>query len=355
MNVLINISHPAHVHFFRNSINILKKRGHTVIVSARRKEFTTSLLDFYGIEYTLLTTKGSGLPGLVKELLLQQILLAKILLRQKVDIMLQIGGIFNAPIGRLFNIPTIAISDTENDKKGNLVSFTLSRHILLPTCFDHITGGNWKKQIHYPGYHELAYLSPKYFSDDIKPDDKILVRFVGWGAGHDLGEKWLSDKQKTELVRILKEYGTVHISSEMKLPAELGQYSYQIHPAEIHDFMKNCKLVVGESATMTSEAACLGIPAIFISNTGRGYTTEQDEKYDLIKHFRLSQWNDIVKCVKDYASQDLHTIWQKKRRLMLRDKIDVTAWLVDLIENYPAGINIAKDGNFERYLLTCVD
>ena len=57
--------------------------------------------------------------------------------------------------------------------------------------------------------------------------------------------------------------------------------------------MMKCRMVIGESATMASEAACLGIPAIFISNTGRGYTTEQDKKYGLIKHYRLNQWEEI--------------------------------------------------------------
>jgi len=313
------------------------------------------LLRAYGMAYHPLTTKGRGLVGLVRELLTQQLEIARLLHQQPADIMLQLGGIFNAPIGRFLRIPTLAISDTENDRWGNRLSFSVSKHVLLPTCFDHRTGGTWPNQISYPGYHELAYLAPRYFPDQIAPQMKFLLRFVGWGAGHDIGENCLAATQKIALVELLKPYGTVHVSSEMPLPPEIESHGCRIHPSEIHDFMKTCKLVVGESATMASEAACLGIPAVFISDTGRGYTTEQDRKYGLIRHYRLNQWDAILACVKAWAAQDLKTEWQRKRRRMLQDKIDVTAWLVDLIENYPASIDAARRGAFERYRITCAD
>jgi predicted glycosyltransferase len=115
-----------------------------------------------------------------------------------------------------------------------------------------------------------------------------------------------------------------------------------------------CRMVIGESATMASEAACLGIPAIFISNTGRGYTTEQDKKYGLIKHYRLNQWKEIVDRLKQWGSQDMTDEWQKKRRNMLNDKMDVTSWLVDLVQDYPKSIHDSQRGNFERYYIKCV-
>ncbi len=349
MNIFFNISHPAHVHFFKHAMTILSQRGHHIIAGARNKEFTVDLLKAYHIQHVILTSKGKGLAGLIKELAEQQIKLSKIIREYSIDIMLQISGIFNAPVGRFYNIPTFAISDTENDKWGNMFSFKLSRHLLSPTCFDHDTGGAWSNQIHYPGYHELAYMSPKYFPEEITYENKFLVRFVGWGAGHDIGETGLSKSQKIEIVNILKKFGNVYISSESPLPDEIAEFACKFHPAEIHDFMKKCRLIVGESATMASESACLGIPAIFISNTGRGYTTEEDKKYGLIKHYRLNQWDEIVKTLRLWASSSLKDEWQKKRWDMLKDKIEVTDWLVDLVENYPDSIQDAKNGNFKKY------
>ena len=351
MNIFVNISHPAHVHFFKNAIKILSQRGHNVITGARYKEFTIDLLNAYKIKHTVLTRKGQGLIGLIKELIKQQFKISKIIRENQLDLMLQISGIFNAPVGRYYGVPTLAFSDTENDKWGNKLSFSLSRHVIMPTCFDHAIGGSWKNQIHYPGYHELAYLVPRYLTKKIEPENKFLVRFVGWQAGHDIGEKGLSIDQKIEIVNILKNFGSVHITSEAPLPDEIAEFACKIHPSEIHDFMVSCKMIVGESATMASEAACMGIPAIFISNTGRGYTTEQDKKYGLIKHYQLKQWNEIVRTMKEWASQDLRNEWQERRRNMLKDKIDVTAWMVDLVENYPNSITKAKSGSFSSYVL----
>jgi len=69
MNILINYSHPAHVHFFKNATRILKKKGHKIIAVSRDKEFTIDLLNAYDMGHQVLTNKGKGLIGLIKELL----------------------------------------------------------------------------------------------------------------------------------------------------------------------------------------------------------------------------------------------------------------------------------------------
>ncbi|MBF0224829.1 MAG: DUF354 domain-containing protein [Desulfobacterales bacterium] len=355
MNIFFNISHPAHVHFFKNAISILERNGHKIIVASRKKEFTINLLNSYNIKHEVLTDYGIGFLGLLKELFQQQIKIARIIKKQPIDLMLQIGGIFNAPIGKVYKIPTLAFSDTENVTWGNKISFGLSSHVFCPTCFDTEFGGKWKNQILYPGYHELAYLAPEYVKKTFNRENNFLVRFVGWGASHDIGEKGLTRAQKIEIVQILSSFGKVHISSEGQLPDEIINFSSKVPIESIHEFMTTCRMIVGESATMASEAACLGIPAIFISNTGRGYTTEEDNKYRLIKHYHINQWKDILKTIREWASNDLFDEWQKKRWNMLKEKIYVTNWLVDLIENYPQSVIEAKKGNFERYYIKCAE
>ena len=351
MNLFYNISHPAHYHFFKNSMTVLKKRGHNIIIGARDKEFVLQLLEADNQKYNLLTKKGVGFFGLICELFKQQILINRIIKKNSIDLMLQIGGIFNAPIGKLRNIPTFAFSDTENDIWGNKLSFRLSSYVFMPTSFDHNYGGYFKNEIHYPGYHELAYLSPNLIEPIKRPENKYLLRFVGWGAGHDIGETSLSEVQKIELVNVLLNYGKVYISSESKLPDKIEKHAINFHPSKIHEFMKSCKLIIGESATMTSEAACMGIPSVFISNTGRGYTTEQDEKFGLVKYFKINQWDEIKTTLIDWASKDLFNEWQEKRIKMLNSKIDVNTWLVDLIENHDNIIREAKNNKFNKYYL----
>ena len=91
-----------------------------------------------------------------------------------------------------------------------------------------------------------------------KTEDKFLVRFVGWGAGHDLGEKWLSEKQKLKLVSILKRYGSVYISSEMPLPNGLAKFACNIPPSDIHGFMKTCKMIVVTCSSMLRKSSEIG-------------------------------------------------------------------------------------------------
>lgn len=335
MNIFFNISHPAHVHLFKNSIKTLESKGHNITTGVRIKEFAVELLDDADIEYTLMTKKRNGAHGLLLELVLQQYKIAKLIRKHRFDLMVQMNGIFNAPIGKMCNIPTIALSDTEIDRIANRISFSLTRAVLSPTCFDAEMGGRFTSQLFYPGYHELAYLAPANLIKTPTYENRFLVRFVSWGAGHDIGEKGLGRTKKIELVKSLAKIGEVFVSSEGPLPEEISEYAFSLHPGEMHEFMLGCKLIVGESATMASEAACMGIPAVYISDIGRGYTTEQDQKYGLIKHFRSDQWDQVTTTLKKWAEDDNSDLWQEKRHKMLADKIDVTSFLVNFIEDFP--------------------
>lgn len=57
MVVLIDIGHPAHVHYFRNFIHEVTKNGYKIIVVARDKEVSQELLKAYNIEYI---SRGKG-------------------------------------------------------------------------------------------------------------------------------------------------------------------------------------------------------------------------------------------------------------------------------------------------------
>ena len=43
--VLVDITHPAHVHFFRNAIDLWKDQGWQVLITARDKDICLQLLD----------------------------------------------------------------------------------------------------------------------------------------------------------------------------------------------------------------------------------------------------------------------------------------------------------------------
>lgn len=62
MKILFDMGHPAHVHFFKNAIWELEKRGHQVKVTAREKDVTLELLGAYKIPYVVRGRLSTGEP-----------------------------------------------------------------------------------------------------------------------------------------------------------------------------------------------------------------------------------------------------------------------------------------------------
>jgi len=102
----------------------------------------------------------------------------------------------------------------------------------------------------------------------------------------------------------------------------------------MHSVMYYATLLIGESSTMASECAVLGTPSIFISTSRRGYTDEEEEKYDMLYTFddpKKGQKQAMKKTLQLLSRKNLKKEWQNKAEMMLKDKIDVTKWMVTLV------------------------
>lgn len=333
MNVLIDILHPAHVHFFRNLRSLLAADGDTVIVTARRKEMSLRLLESYGIDHIHISDQKSG-GGLISEMLVRTVRLMRICRARRPSLLMGIMGPSIAVAGRLLRIPAWVFYDTENAWITNWFAYPLATRVYTPACYQ---GADRRNQIRYPGYHELAYLHPNRFTadpdvlrvDGVDPEAPYsIVRFVGWQASHDIGERGLALDDKIRLVAAIEKHGRVFISSEAPLPPELADRRCPVQITRIHDLIAGARVVVGESATMASEAAVLGVPALFISDTLRGYTVEEERKYGLVWNLSRSQVPQaceiIDRLLRDPAGR---SACQEKRRRLLNDTCDVTAYI----------------------------
>lgn len=340
MTILIDILHPAHVHVFRNLYGELTKRGHRVIVTAREKEFSIALLKEYGIPYVLISRQRAGI-GLAWEMVTRTLRLINLCRKEKPRLLMGIMGPSIAVAGRSLGIPAWIFYDTENAKITNWFAYPLAKRIYTPQCYE---GRDRKNQIRYPGYHELAYLHPNRFtpSEDVLRSYKIdpaksftIVRFVGWQASHDLAEKGLSNQEKINLVRSLQHFGSVYVTSESGLPDELRPNCLSIRFRDIHHILAYANLVIGESATMASEAAVLGVPAVFISDTGRGYTTEEEKRYGLAWNFTRAQLGEALQqAQRILGGQTSKDKFKQKRRVLLSERIDLTSYMLDEVERF---------------------
>lgn len=337
--ILIDICHPAHVHFFKNVIGVLNHRGHEILVTSREKEVAVRLLEDLEVDHCMLSSASKGgVIGMLKELISRNFRLYKVARRFKPDVMAAIGGIFVAHVGRLTNIPSIVFYDTENATLQNALTYPFASRVCVPRAYE-----SWlpKRSERYDGYHELAYLHPDYFKPDYaeavanglsQSGDTFLVRVVSWNANHDLNEKGWSIELLQAVVSFLGRRGKVIVSSEGGLPDELAPYGYAGNPSSMHHVMAFCSLYVGESATMASESVVLGVPAIYAAHTGRGYCNEQEARYDMLRNINGLNESALIDCIRDLLTITPDEI-SKRHRDLLSDTIDVVEYSASLIEN----------------------
>jgi uncharacterized protein len=357
VRILIDIGHPAHVHYFRNLVRNLSSRGNEVLFTTRDKEVTLDLLNHHNLKYVNFGKPYKGTVGKIKGLAIFDSKLLAVAAKYKPDIFLSAGSMYAAQVAWLLRKPHITIEDTYNMEQVRLYRpFT---KVILTGDYIHPSMG--KKQISYPGYQELAYLHPNRFTPDksvpqelgIAPEEKfVLLRFVSWEATHDKGHKGMSNENKIKAVREFQQFARVFISSEKPLPKELDDHSVKIHPARIHDVISFASLLFGESSTMASEAAMLGTPSIYLKDGSTFLTQSQEEKYNLVFNYSESpedQQRAIQKGCDLLKVPWLKEEWRRRRDLMLKDKIDVTAFLVWFVENYPESVRVMKENPEYQY------
>ncbi len=174
------------------------------------------------------------------------------------------------------------------------------------------------------------------------------MRFNAFKAHNDTGVKGLSLSNKIQLIDLLKPYGKIFITTERNIEAELEEYRLKISPEKIHSLMAFATLFLGDSQTMSSEAAVLGIPSLRCNSfAGRiSYLEEEEHKYGLTFGFKPEQFPEMVIKLKELLSMpNLKEEFQQRRQNMLADKIDVTSFWLWFIENYPESISMIKDEN----------
>lgn len=342
MNILIDIGHPAHVHLFKHFALEMEKRGHQLLFTCREKEFNIDLLKTYSFAFKTFGKKYQSrfgkLYGMV-EFGIKEFLAG---LKFKPDILLSHGSIYAAHASFFLRKPHISLEDTYNFEQLRLY-LPFSKAVLTGD-YEHPSLG--KKEIRYAGYHELAYLHPNYFRSDknvldlmgIKEKDKyVILRFVAWKATHDYGHKGITYVNKIKAIQKFEKYAKVFISSEAELPIDFKKYKIKIAPHKMHDALAFASLLFGESSTMAEECAMLGVPSIFLNDKGTCYTNHLEEDYGLLFNYTESEEDQIKAIAKgvELLQTDNRLEWQKRRDKMLADKIDVTAFLVWFVENYP--------------------
>ena len=265
MAILIDIGHPAHVHFFKNFIWDLQNCNTDFVVTTREKEMNLKLLEYYGIPYLNMGKNKKSMVGKALGLVRTDLELLRIIKKHKVTTMTGIGSPYIATVGRLANIRSIVFTDSEPVKLDRYLVYPFASTIVTPEFFRKALG---PRQVRYSGCHELAYLRDFKMAPRIqrKYGGKrfVIMRFVSWSANHDVGQKGFTIDEKCKMIKEVEKKGyDVVVSSETR---EEDLEDYTLHNfkdiANIHTIMAMAKLCVCDSQTMATESALLGIPTI---------------------------------------------------------------------------------------------
>lgn len=344
MNILVDINHPAHVHLLRNVYKILVERGHKVIVTIKEIPSAIQLLNLYGIPYINIGKKNDSIGKKGVDQIVYDYRMLRIVQENHIDI--GVGSSITIPhVSMLSRMKSVILDDDDDEVEPLFVKFG---HPFADTILSPVdTPRKSKKKVYVNSYHELSYLHPHRFMPDPsvlkdicleKGDRYFILRFNAFKAHHDVGVIGLTMENKRRLVNYLSSKGKVFITTERNIDDEFKAYQLKVSPEKMHSLIYYATMLVGDSQTMTSEAALLGTPAIRCNTfVGRiHYLDEEEHKFGLTYGFRPEQSEEMFQKIEELLSMtNLKEEWQKRRQKMLSEKIDYTQFLTWFIENYP--------------------
>jgi len=348
MKYLFYLAHPAHFHLFKNIISKLHSQKCETLITIKKKDVLEQLLKENGFKYVniLPTGRKSSRYGILLGVVQRAIKHFRIVKKCNVDMIVSSAAEMGL-IARLFGIPFVNIFEddlTLFPKYSKIFGPFINTLVVPVSCS---TDRLEKKTIKYDGYQELAYLSPKYFEADYEKikeyfDSKrknFLIRFAQLSSWHDTRRTGLTDDITERIIEILKPHGKILITSEVSLPSKYEEYRLNIPASDIHHALYFADMYIGDSQTMTAEAAVLGTPSLrFNDFVGKlGYLEELESKYALTFGIRTSEPDKLFsKIVELLNMSDLRGEWNKRRKIMLSEKIDVVDFISDLLFYYSA-------------------
>ncbi len=345
MNLLFDIGHPGQVHLFRHAIRILKEKGHDVTVTVKEIASARQLLDAFGIEWLSTGRKFDSvwLKGLSQAAFNYR--LWKIVREHDIDIAIG-SSITIAHVSLFHRMKSILLDDDDAEavRLFSLFAHPFADTVVSPAALAHQR--THRRDIVYEGTHELFYLHPHYFEPDPSvpleagidiSSPYFILRFVSGKAYHDKGERWLTMEQKLNIVRLLEKYGRVYITTERNIDPELRQWQLGIPPEKIHHLLFFATMFVGDSQTMTSEAAILGTPALKCNSFAHKLSVPNmlEKKYELCYAWQPEEFGLMFRKIEELLNtHGLKEIWGSRREKFLGESIDPTSWLVHFIESY---------------------
>ena len=350
MNILIQLSHPAHFHLYKNVARNLMARGHQVFILIKTKDILEDLLKEAGLPYynILRVAHRKSKLGILWDMLVRDWRIMRFCRKNNIDLL---TGSTPEVAQVAWLLRRKAINAGEDDAAivpaFRKIAGPFIQTLLSPDSCDN--GSMEPKTIHYPGFQKLAYLHPKTLTPNkqvvegynINPDRPYFIfRFASLKAHHDAGVQGITTEVAQHLIDLLAPHGRILITSERELEPQFEQYRMHINPLDIHHLMAFATLYIGDSQSMAVEAAMLGVPSLrfndFVGKKKIGVMEELEHVYQLTYGISSHEPETLYSKIQELLLMpDIKDVFQQRRQRMLADKIDVTAFFTWFIENYP--------------------
>jgi uncharacterized protein len=343
MRLLFDVNHPVQVHLLRPVLQHFAARGDECRVVARDKDVTLDLLRRYGIEAETLTTVGRGRFGSVRELLVREWRLLRLARRFRPALIVG-TSVHAARVARLCGARSVVINDDDAAAVPLFawLAYPLATRIVTPACLSHESHG--PQRVTYAANQQLFYLHPKRFTPDpavraelgLAPHETYgLVRLSALTAHHDRGVRGVSEALVDEVRRGLPPSMRLFISSEKPLSPALAELRLPLAAERMHHVLAAAEFCVGDSQSVTAEAAVLGTPALRLNDfVGRISYLRELERRELAFGFKPGQEAELLACLGSLlADPDRRVLFARRREKLLAEAIDPVPWFVELLES----------------------
>lgn len=344
MKILIDINHPAHVHYYRNFIKLMEAKGHHFCVINRDSKMINQLLDYYGIEHTIRNKRPDkkGTFASVMNLMKMTLWCIRKSFAFHPDLYMGFASVPCSVTSWLFRKPSILIDDTEHNAMNHKIYMRFCSAVLTPFYFKKDLG-NKNKQISFNAYVEQLYLHSAYYKNNVsvleklnvKPKEYVIVRYVAYDAHHDLKTHPLSAEIKKDIVKEISKRYRVFVSLEKGVNDPFyDDYVLRISPEKMHDLEANAKFMVAEGATMASEAFILGVPYAYLNPLMVGYIDYQCQEYS-DRCFRTTDGDEALKTIQRLMAVNIDGDVERKK--VENQTINPTEHLIKFVENFSKG------------------
>ena len=336
--IFFDLNHPADFHFFKNLFHWLQQHGYSIRIMARKKECLQDLLKYHKFSFI---NRGAGSHSLVGKYLYGIYILAILvihLLRFRPGVTISLSSPYLVVASKLLGIKGITYDDTDYNPRL-LPILKRSDVILTPATYPYAFHNT---HIRIQSFKELAYLHPAYFTHE-KKGNGVFFRLTRTDSVHHISKSNFNTSLIADKINSISRHHLTYFSSETGMIENISQEVRNADKFNIHDNLKNCRVFWGNSATMAAEAAILGIPAVFVGTEKYSYI-EELEAYGLLCHYFPDQveisFNKLEELIEESGADDQFEYYRQK---LLKDKIDITGFMIWLIENFPDSIRTMKD------------